>query len=129
MAARNFIQEIQTPQRGVVKLFAKATGTGTDAAQTLTSGVGVASIVQSATSTLTITLSDKYAAFLGLSFSVVDAGTVDDWSFSVTAETVSTTKTIVGTVFKGGSAAALPATAKACFEINLLNTSQIPAKG
>lgn len=123
MAARNFV-ESQTLARGVVTLYGKATGTGTDAAQTLTHGAGITSVVQSATSVLTITLADKYATFLGMNVSFVDAGSVDDWNFTVTAETVSSTKTIVGTVFKGGSAAALPATAKICFDIKLLNTSR-----
>lgn len=127
MAARNFV-ESQTLTRGVVSLYGKATGTGGAATQTLTHGAGIASVVQAATGVITITLADKYATLLGCHVSVLDSAAAH-WSFKVTSETVSSTKTIVGQLYSAATtvapaAAYLPTTAKICFRIDLLNTSR-----
>lgn len=129
MAARNTTHMAGTLQRGLVKLFLKSVG-NTTSNMTTTYGLGMSTtITRNSAGTYGITLRDKYAALIHASFNVIDAGTVDDWTINVVSEAVASTKIIVITVFKDGTAADLPATATLTGEITLSNTSIIPVKG
>lgn len=129
MAARNTTHMTGSLQRGLVKLYLK--GVGAAAADiTLTYGLGISGVIdQTGTGTYTITLTDKWAALIHASFNIIDGGTVDDWVINVVSETVATTKTILLTVFKGGAAANIPATATLTGEITLTNSAVLPLKG
>lgn len=129
MAARNTSHNAGMLQRGIVELFLKSVG-NTTSNMTTTYGLGMSTtITRNSAGTYGITLSDNYAAFIGANFNVIDAGTVDDWTVNIVSEAVATTKIIVITVFKGGTAADLPATATLTGRITLSNTSIIPIKG
>lgn len=116
-------------QRGIVELFLKSVG-NTASNMTTTYGLGMSTtITRNSAGTYGITLSDKYAALIHATFNVIDAGTVDDWTVNIVSEAVATTKIIVITVFKSGTAADLPTTATLTGQITLSNTAIIPIKG
>jgi hypothetical protein len=124
MAARNLC-EPATLDRGVVLVFGGGTGAG-NADLTAIKGAGITSIVDGGTGEYDILLADKWNSLLFFSATVISTDTADDWEVLVRAETVSTTKLISITVFKGGTAADLTTTEKLKFMIALSNTSQPP---
>jgi hypothetical protein len=129
MAARNFGNEIHTPQGRVTELFLRGPGNGA-ADITLTHGLGVSpTLTYAATGKYTITLTDKYAALLHISGSVLDATTEDDWTVVPLTDTVASTKTIQIAVFKGGAAAAITSDERLMVRIVLLDSSAVPVKG
>lgn len=94
MAARNFV-ESQVLERGVVTLHGRATGAG-DANMTSVLGLGISSVnYASAAGKFTITLTDKWNAFLGLGWTIMDTNNTDSWSMNVVSEDVAGAKTIV----------------------------------
>lgn len=105
------------------------TGSATANVFTLTAaaalkGKGTTSLVAS-TATVglyTLTLQDAWGKLMIIKPAVIDTGTADDWVITPVTETVSTTKSITLQVFKGGTATALPSTAKLYLELVLSNS-------
>jgi hypothetical protein len=130
MASRNFTDIQNTLVRRSVKLFAKGTGAGA-ANITLTLGVGMsATLAYGATGIYTLTLSDKYAYLLSVGAGVIDAGAATDvWVIKPTAETVSSTKTVVFQALKGGAATALTSSQQVWIELSLMDSSAKPLVG
>lgn len=94
---------------------------------------GIASIVYSAaTGKYTITLADKWTAFLGADFCVIDSAGNAHYEVTVVSETVASTKTVVIQVWGAATATApalkdLPTTATLKGTIKVTNTQQKPA--
>jgi hypothetical protein len=109
----------------VSKVYAKGVGAATS---DLTGVKGVASIVRGGGAGIhTITLDRKFKSLLMFAYSVIDTGTVDDWTVVPTAD-LATGNTIAIQVFKGGTAADLPTTATLLMEITLGDTAALPAR-
>lgn len=100
MASRNF-NRTQALEKEVKSLFAKIT-IGATGAPTLTKGVGIASVARSAAGKYTITLDDTYVRLLHVDVKHL-VSTVEDLVWQVTAETVSTTKTVAVAASTGGT--------------------------
>lgn len=124
MAARNFTNQQFTLERDVCTLFLRFTGGGAGQPTGL-KGKGVASVTWSTVGIYTIVLSDKYPGLLMAAFNVIDTGTIDDWEVTLDTD-LTTGNTVVINVFKGGTAADLPTTAKLLGRLDLSNTSQLP---
>jgi hypothetical protein len=93
MAARNFVQHQYSLQPDIVTLYGVFTG-GTGAL-TKVAGHGIASCTQSGTGVHTIVLTDKYAALIGATVTLVDptpSGSADKdahvTSYSMSTKTV-----------------------------------------
>jgi len=123
MAARNMKMQMAHFVPDLVNIVGKATGAA-GVAYTALDAPGVASVVDSGSGVTLITLADKYNRLMCANFSVLDAGTVDDWEVVVTAETVSTTKIITLAIFKGGSLTSLATTGKLMMDIKLSNSAK-----
>lgn len=123
MAARNLTHS-QVLERGVVTLFGGATGAG-DANMTAVKGAGITSVAYAAAAgKFTITLDDKWAAFLGINCSVLDTNNTDSWSFNIVSETVASTKTVVVQFLLNDVETSPTSGEKVFFQIHLLNTGQ-----
>lgn len=123
MAARNKARPY-TLDRDITTLYGKGTGA---AAADLTSvgGIGIASVAYAAsTGVYTLTLSDKWAKLLNWHFQVLDATSAAVWAVTVSAETVSSTKTITLNVFKAGTLANLSTDEILKFSLDLCDTAQ-----
>lgn len=105
MASRNF-HRVQSLARESKVLYAKAAVASNVATKSVNDSVGVASVVISGTGVLTVTLDDKYNAFLSASVVGVGGATVDH-KFVVTSEDVDGAKTIVFQNVEGAAAAAI----------------------
>lgn len=103
MANRNF-HRVQSLARESKVVYAKASVASNVATKSVNDSVGVASVVISATGVLTVTLEDKYNAFLSASVVSVGAATVDN-KFVITSEDVAGTKVIVFQNVEGAAAA------------------------
>lgn len=131
MAARNFTEQAHTMQRGVVKLFVKATRTAASGAETLTltqnPGSAITSIACDAAGVITVTLADKYTALLGCNVDVghATAATIKAGKVYFTSESVASAKTITLTYCTTAAGAAdLPQNTILFFDITLKNTSR-----
>ena len=76
------------------------------ATKVVNDSVGVASVVVSGTGTVTVTLDDKYNAFLSASIQSVGSATVDH-KFVITSEDVDGAKTVVFKNVEGAVEAAI----------------------
>lgn len=125
MAARAFVNDAGTLQRGVVKIWAKAVGAGAaDLTGLVSAGGGVTLIDQTGTGLYTVTLRDKYVDLLMLHGCVIDPGSPDEWVVQVASQDVAGAKTISIQVFKGGALADLTTDETLLLEITLKNTKQ-----
>lgn len=131
MAARNLNHGVKTFLREVVKIYGKCVGAA-GANPTGVKGLGITSITWVSTGKYLITLEDKYNALLNADFRVIDSTGLRHYSFSITSQTVSTTKLITVEVYAGASTVAptradLAATDTLLVTLELSNTQQVPA--
>lgn len=132
MAARNYLKNIATLHRDVVKLWAKCIGAaGATPTGQKSLGSPAAAFAWVSTGKYTLTLSDKYAALLAADFRVIDSTGLRHYSFSITSETVASTKIITFEVYAAASTVAptradLAATDTLLVELTLSNTAQAP---
>jgi len=101
MANRNFNRK-QALEKEVKEIYAKLTF-GSSGAVTLTSGLGVASAVKSATGDYLITLEDSYVKLMAVQ-GVFLSSTAEDIRVQVKAESVTSAKTISIYTLTGASA-------------------------
>lgn len=129
MGARNLTSESYMMERDVLTLFGNCVGNGASDPTAL-KGKGIASIAHvggAGSGTYTITLTDKWNGLLFHSFSVLDATSPAVWAVTVSAQTVSSSKTISINVFKAGVAADLTSDEKLYFKLQVSNSAQTPA--
>lgn len=131
MGARNttFNRGYQT--RDTVEVMGKCVGAAAANPTGLKSQGGIASIARTSSGKYTITLTDKWAALLEWNFNVVDSTAGNHYLFTVSSETVTTTKTIVVEVFKGATTVAptradLATTDTLRIKLVLANSQQVP---
>ena len=98
MANRDF-KDVQSLDREVKCISGKFTFHASDGTTTLdtANSLGVASVSDTSSSLVTITLDDKYNRFLGAQVTILDAAAADAKKLitHITAETVATTKTVI----------------------------------
>ena len=98
MANRDF-KDVQSLDREVKCISGKFTFPASDGTTTLdtANSLGVASVSDTSSSLVTITLDDKYNRFLGAQVTILDAAAADAKKLitHITAETVATTKTVI----------------------------------
>lgn len=123
MTINSFFDESQHNLPMVVMLHGRGTGAATSA---LTSVKGPWTITRSGVGTHSIVLNRKFAGLLNCVFSVIDTGTIDDWQVTLSAD-LATGNTLGIQVFKGGTAADLPATAKLLITLVMQDSSTKPA--
>ena len=124
MAGKNFTTEQFTMERAPCTLYFRATGAATSAL-TAVRGKGITSITRSGVGIFSLLLDAKYNGLLQILFNVIDVGTVDDWEVTPTSD-LTTGNTITFQVFKSGTAADLPTTAKLLGSVVLSNTASLP---
>lgn len=111
-------------ERDVCSLYFRFTGGGAGQPTTL-KGKGITSATWATVGIYTIVLDAKYNGLLMANFAVIDTGTIDDWSVTLDTD-LTTGNTFVINVFKGGTAADLPTTARLLGKVELSNTAQLP---
>jgi hypothetical protein len=124
MAARNLKRNIAHFTPAPIVIFGKGTGAAAADLTALVSAGAIASIAYTATGRYTITLADKYNSLLWVAGCVIDATTPDDWEVCVVSETVSSTKTILIAVFKGGTLTDLTTDEKLLLNIVCSNSAR-----
>lgn len=129
MGARTLYHEIRHFIPEVVKIYARCVGAAAaDPTGLQTTGhgsAGVASIAyNAATGKLLVTLDNKWADLLHCTGQVIDTTTPDDWEVTVDAETISSTKTISLSIWKGGALANLTTDEQLLLEITVANSSR-----
>lgn len=133
MGARNGTSENYNMVRDRWDILGAFVGNGAASPTTVKGlGLGIASVTRTALGAYTITLTDKWTAFLNAEFCVVDSTGNNHFEVTVVSETVASTKTINIQVFSAVSAASpakadLASTATLKFEITVTNTQQKPA--
>ena len=125
MSAKNFTKEQFTMERDLCSLFFRFTGGGAGQPTAL-KGKGILSATWATVGIYTIVLDSKFNGLLMAQFAVIDTGTIDDWAVTLDTD-LTTGDTLVINVFKGGTAADLPTTAKLLGRLDLSNTAQLPA--
>jgi hypothetical protein len=120
------LNEQYSNEPSTVRVYGRGTG-ATTSSLTSVKGKGIASIARTGVGAHTITFSDRWQGLLNFTFTVLDAGTVDDWEVTPIEDALLASKTLKIVVFKGGTATDLPVTAKLLFEVVVSNTSQKPA--
>ena len=97
--ANSDFKDVQSLDREVKCISGKFTFHASDGTTTLdtANSLGVASVSDSSSSLVTITLDDKYNRFLGAQVTILDAAAADAKKLitHITAETVATTKTVI----------------------------------
>ena len=91
MASRNF-NRFQALEKEVKTLYAEV-AIGSSGAPTLTSGLGITSIVRNSAGVYIVTFDDKYVRFMAFSAHQLEA-TAEDLTFQVESEAVSASKTL-----------------------------------
>ena len=123
MTINTFFQESMDNLGSVVRLHGRATGAATSS---FTGVKGPWTITRSNVGIHSLVLNRKFAGLLNAQFAVIDTGTIDDWEVTLSSDLTSGT-TIGLQIFKGGTAADMPTTAKLLITLTLQDTSAKPA--
>lgn len=122
MANRNFNRR-QALEKEVKDIYARAS-IGASGAPTLSSKVGVASLVRNGAGDYTMTLDDKYSALKWFDVKVIDS-TAADLTIQIAAEDVDGAKTIQFLCLEAGSETDPADGAELLIKAELKNTSVI----
>ena len=123
MAINSFFDETFSNLPATVTLYGRATGAATSS---FTGVKGPWTITRSNVGIHSLVLNRKFQGLLSANFSVIDTGTIDDWEVTLSSDLTSGT-TIGLQIFKGGTAADMPTTAKLLIELVVQDTSSKPA--
>lgn len=129
MSARNLKRSLAHFVPEPCKIFARCVGAAaadpTGLQTTGAGSAGVASIAyNAATGKLRVTLDDKWNNLLQCVGQVIDTTAPDDWEVTVDAESVSSTKIIDLSIWKGGALANLTTDEQLLLEITVMNSAR-----